>query len=82
MTRPSNGDDILVGTSGNDVLTGGAGDDLLIGGDGDDELLGDSEWEPQSFEWTVVVTGQGTANEIGFRPTALPTAREAVGWPR
>ena len=48
--RPTDGDDVILGTpgddvidagSGNDIVCGGGGNDLIAGGPGDDELNGD-----------------------------------------
>jgi methionine-rich copper-binding protein CopC len=41
-SRPSNGNDLLVGTSGNDSINALAGDDTLFGDAGNDTLIGGS----------------------------------------
>jgi Ca2+-binding RTX toxin-like protein len=37
---PTNGNDLIIGTSGDDNINGGAGDDCILGGDGNDTLNG------------------------------------------
>lgn len=33
---PTNGNDLILGTTGTDIVNGGQGDDCIVGGDGDD----------------------------------------------
>ncbi len=72
-----NGNDLLVGSTGTDVLVGGAGNDTVFGGAGNDYLLGDTDWAPQSFDWTVTVT---PSNENGrsFSPVVNASTHPAA----
>lgn len=53
LTKPTDGDDLIIGNrtddrmqglAGNDILIGGAGDDILDGGAGDDVLVGSGSY--------------------------------------
>ncbi|MGD9685492.1 MAG: putative Ig domain-containing protein [Desulfobacter sp.] len=73
VTKPTEGDDVIVGSrvddtitglAGNDIIVGNRGDDIIDGGAGDDTLIGSGYTNNYSGQLHIQQTSEANGNDI------------------